>query len=163
MLTGTRLAGLLLLTTSLTLPSMLHAQDVTEDTTTEEEVAQDDPLTEEVEGEPPVEDVDVSIPGGEIVVTGRRGRNPERSSGQVLNVLTEADIARTGEGDIAGALGRVSGLSLVGNGRVFVRGLGDRYSLALLLRRVFTAGWPPQSFSAMRAELHPKVVAGIFG
>ncbi len=39
----------------------------------------------------------------------------------------------------------------------------DRYSLALLLRRVFTAGWPPQSFSAMRAELHPKVVAGIFG
>lgn len=39
----------------------------------------------------------------------------------------------------------------------------ERYSLALLLRRVFTAGWPPQSFSAMRAQLHPKVVAGIFG
>ncbi|WP_073973250.1 TonB-dependent receptor domain-containing protein [Erythrobacter donghaensis] len=131
MLTGTRLAGLLLLTTSLTLPSMLQAQEVTEDTVTEAEAAQD-PLTEQVEGEPPVEEADISIPGGEIVVTGRRGRNPERSSGQVLNVLTEADIARTGDGDIAGALGRVSGLSLVGNGRVFVRGLGDRYSLALL-------------------------------
>ncbi len=39
----------------------------------------------------------------------------------------------------------------------------DQYSLALLLRRVFTAGWPPHSFTAMRAELHPKVVAGIFG
>ena len=39
----------------------------------------------------------------------------------------------------------------------------DQYSLALLLRRVFTAGWPPHSFSAMRAQLHPKVVAGIFG
>ena len=39
----------------------------------------------------------------------------------------------------------------------------DQYSLALLLRRVFTAGWPPESFSAMRAELHPKVVSGIFG
>jgi hypothetical protein len=39
----------------------------------------------------------------------------------------------------------------------------DQYSLALLLRRVFTAGWPAQSFTAMRAELHPKVVAGIFG
>jgi hypothetical protein len=39
----------------------------------------------------------------------------------------------------------------------------ERYSLACLLRRVFTAGWPPQSFSAMRAELHPKVVAAIFG
>ncbi len=39
----------------------------------------------------------------------------------------------------------------------------ERYSLALLLRRVFTAGWPPESFRAMRAELHPKVVAAIFG
>lgn len=39
----------------------------------------------------------------------------------------------------------------------------ENYSLALLLRRVFTAGWPPHSFTAMRAELHPKVVAGIFG
>jgi hypothetical protein len=39
----------------------------------------------------------------------------------------------------------------------------DQYSLAHLLRRVFTAGWPPESFTAMRAELHPKVVAGIFG
>jgi hypothetical protein len=37
------------------------------------------------------------------------------------------------------------------------------YSLAQLLRRVFIAGWPAESFSAMRRELHPKVVAGIFG
>jgi hypothetical protein len=36
------------------------------------------------------------------------------------------------------------------------------YSLAILLRRVFKAGWPPRSFSAMRAELHPKIVATIF-
>lgn len=39
----------------------------------------------------------------------------------------------------------------------------DQYSLAILLRRVFTAGWPAESFTAMRAQLHPKVVAGIFG
>jgi hypothetical protein len=39
----------------------------------------------------------------------------------------------------------------------------EKYSLALLLRRVFTAGWPAQSFTAMRKELHPKVIAGIFG
>ncbi len=45
------------------------------------------------------------------------------------------------------------------------RALDDdaKYSLAMLLRRVFTAGWPPQSLTAMRTELHPKVVAGIFG
>jgi hypothetical protein len=36
------------------------------------------------------------------------------------------------------------------------------YSLAGLLRRVFNAGWPPQSFAAMRRDLHPKVCAGIF-
>lgn len=39
---------------------------------------------------------------------------------------------------------------------------GDQYPLAALLRRVFNAGWPPESFAAMRAELHPKVVAAIF-
>ncbi len=39
----------------------------------------------------------------------------------------------------------------------------EKYSLALLLRRVFSAGWPAESFTAMRKELHPKVVAGIFG
>ncbi len=134
MSTGARLAGLLLLTTSLTVPSMLHAQEAPDEMAAEKEAAQD-PLTEQVEGEPPAEELqesDVSIPGGGIIVTGRRNRNPERASTQVLNVLTEADIARTGESNIAGALGRVSGLSLVGNGRIFVRGLGDRYSLALL-------------------------------
>jgi hypothetical protein len=49
--------------------------------------------------------------------------------------------------------------------RALDRALADvnGYSLALLLRRVFTAGWPPQSFAAMRRELHPKVSAGIFG
>ncbi|MEI7722318.1 MAG: DUF4192 domain-containing protein [Actinomycetota bacterium] len=49
--------------------------------------------------------------------------------------------------------------------RALDRALADSngYSLALLLRRVFTAGWPPESFAAMRRELHPKVCAGIFG
>jgi hypothetical protein len=37
------------------------------------------------------------------------------------------------------------------------------YSLATLLQRVFSAGWPPQSFVGMRSELHPKVTAAIFG
>lgn len=37
------------------------------------------------------------------------------------------------------------------------------YSLAQLLRRVFTSGWEPASFAEMRKELHPQVTAGIFG
>ena len=75
---------------------------------------------------------EIDIPGGEIVVLGRRDENIQKATTQVVTVLTNEDIARTGEGDIAGALGRVTGLSVVGDGFVYVRGLGDRYSLALL-------------------------------
>ena len=94
------------------------------------------PATES--GEPQEEEVEVSAPGADpsasegIVVTGRNIPNVIRATPQVVSVLSTADIARTGEGDIAGALTRVTGLSVVGNGFVFVRGLGDRYSSALL-------------------------------
>lgn len=37
------------------------------------------------------------------------------------------------------------------------------YSLALLLDRVFKSNWEPKSFAKMREELHPKVIAGIYG
>jgi outer membrane receptor protein involved in Fe transport len=87
----------------------------------------------------PQEEVEVSIPGAgaaadeaDIVVRGRYIPDVVRSTPEIVAVLSSADIARTGEGDIAGALQRVTGLSVVGNGFVYVRGLGDRYSLALL-------------------------------
>ena len=87
-------------------------------------------------GAPAEPEVDVSTPGadmgGEIVVVGRNIPDAVRATPQVVNVLSTADIARTGEGDIAGALQRVTGLSVVGNGFVYVRGLGDRYSSSLL-------------------------------
>lgn len=124
MVTPLRFAGLLLVTTALT-ASAAWAQDVTADQAAPAEAA-------------PVEDTsipetDVSIPGGgEIIVTGRRQGNIEKSAPAVVSVLSAEAIARTGEGDIAGALSRVTGLSVVGNGYVYVRGLGDRYSLALL-------------------------------
>ncbi len=90
------------------------------------------PADEEV-----VEEVEVSIPGagglaGDIVVIGRRIPNVIRATPSVVSVLSQADLARTGEGDIAGALQRVTGLSVVGGRYVYVRGLGERYSLALL-------------------------------
>lgn len=82
----------------------------------------------------PEPEVEISTPGADvptdIVVRGRR--NVIRATPEVISVLSSEDIARTGEGDIAGALGRVPGLSVVGSGFVYVRGLGDRYSLALL-------------------------------
>ena len=121
-----RLAALLLLSTALATPALAQTQDLptdqsappTEDTPPAADTPQEDP-------------VEISLPG-EIVVTGARDRNVTRSADQVVSVLSSAEIARTGEGNIAGALGRVTGLSVVGSGFVYVRGLGDRYSLALL-------------------------------
>ena len=144
MFTGTRLAGLLLISTALTWPTLALARDTgapsdagAEGTPLDEQAetpenVQPRPDTPAPEGEPPVEDADVSIPGGAIIVTGQRRRDVQRASTQVVNVLSAEALARTGEGDIAGALNRVTGLSTVGNGLVYVRGLGDRYSLALL-------------------------------
>jgi hypothetical protein len=136
MTTGKQLAGLLLLTTALTWPGATFAQDAVDVADAE---AQDATPSEEQAGaEQPVEDdfaedQDISVPGGDtIFVTGRINRDPTRGSSQVLSVLSSEQIARTGEGDIAGALARVTGLSVVGSGFVYVRGLGDRYSLALL-------------------------------
>jgi hypothetical protein len=37
------------------------------------------------------------------------------------------------------------------------------YQMAKLLRRTFAAGWPPSAFTQMRADLHPKICASIFG
>jgi hypothetical protein len=39
----------------------------------------------------------------------------------------------------------------------------SNYQMAKLLRRTFAAGWPPSTFTQMRADLHPKICAAIFG
>jgi hypothetical protein len=37
----------------------------------------------------------------------------------------------------------------------------SKYPMAKLLRRVYAAGWPPQSFRQMRQDLHPQVCAAL--
>jgi outer membrane receptor protein involved in Fe transport len=130
------LSHLLLFSTALVTPAAAFAQTAPAETPAEAPPA-DAPAAEAEPVDPnatPPEEAppEVSVPGGEIVVTGRRQANISRSASEVVSVLSTADIARTGEGDIAGALSRVTGLSVVGSGFVYVRGLGDRYSLALL-------------------------------
>ena len=140
MTTGKQLAGLLLLTTALTFPGAAFAQGAAGEVGAQVPESPDEDADQEqpgqdpsaVPGEEPVDETEISVPGGEIVVTGRISRDPTRNSTQVLSVLSSEQIARTGEGDIAGALGRVTGLSVQGAGFVYVRGLGDRYSLAML-------------------------------
>lgn len=129
-MTKPRLVSLLLLSTTILTPSLAWAQESAPPATSSDEQTQSpspsDAPAEEAEAP------DVSIPGGAIIVTGQRNRNIQKTAPEVISVLSSEEIARTGEGDIAGALGRVTGLSVVGNGYVYVRGLGDRYSLALL-------------------------------
>ena len=50
----------------------------------------------------------------------------------VVDLLSAEDISRVGDSTVAAALRRVPGLTLVDNQFVYVRGLGERYSSALL-------------------------------
>jgi len=70
----------------------------------------------------------------EIVVTGKYLETSEKQmqfSESVVDVLTNEDWATTGDSDVTGALGRVSGVTIVDDKFVYVRGLGERYSSTL--------------------------------
>jgi len=69
---------------------------------------------------------------GDIVVLGRNIPQPNRQSAEVAAFLTSEDLQRTGDSTAAAALTRVTGLSIVEGRFVYVRGLGERYSSALL-------------------------------
>lgn len=55
-----------------------------------------------------------------------------RQSDAVTDVLSAEQISRAGDSDAAGALKRVTGLTLVDGEFIYVRGLGERYSSVLL-------------------------------
>lgn len=80
-----------------------------------------------------VDDSEMPIDEGEeIVVLGRFIPEPMRQTSEVASFLSAEDLARQGDSNAAAALTRLSGLSVMGGRFVFVRGLGDRYSSALL-------------------------------
>ncbi len=56
----------------------------------------------------------------------------QRNTSAVSNVLGTEQIARAGDSDVASALKRASGLTLVNGKFVFIRGLGERYSSTLV-------------------------------
>lgn len=122
--------GALLATVALAVKAVLTHDPLVAAQATEAPVAGEDAADD-------ADEIDVAAPGGlvvldEVVVRGDRRPNLQQATTQVVSVLSSEDIARTGEGDIAGALAHIPGLSVVGGGFVYVRGLGDRYSLALL-------------------------------
>ena len=68
----------------------------------------------------------------ELVVRGRYIPDVMRETAEVATILTADDLQRQGDDTAAEALTRLSGLSVVGGRFVYVRGLGERYSSALL-------------------------------
>jgi len=167
-----RLTSLLLLSTALSAPTMAHGADqpASPPAASPSAAAAASPAAATAQ-----EDPEVSIPGvSEVVVTGTR-TSVVRSTSQVVSVLSTQELARSGEGNIAGALTRLTGISLVGGGYVYVRGLGDRYSLALLngsplpspepLKRVVPLDLFPSSIvsSAMVQKSYSPNFPGEFG
>ena len=67
-----------------------------------------------------------------IVVQGQFIPEPLQVTAEVAAFLTEEDLQRSGASDAAVALSRVTGLTVVDSKFVYVRGLGERYSSALL-------------------------------
>ena len=74
----------------------------------------------------------------EVVVMGRflnaaqQLLNERRESDSVVDILDSESISRLGDSTVAGAMRRITGVSLVSDKFVYVRGLGERYSSTTL-------------------------------
>ena len=68
----------------------------------------------------------------EVVVLGKFVPGDKRVTSEVANMLDYEALSLLTDTDVGGALSRVTGLSLVGDKYIYVRGLGERYSSTLL-------------------------------
>ena len=68
----------------------------------------------------------------EVVVLGQFVPGDKRVTSEVANMLDYEALSLLTDTDVGGALSRVTGLSLVGDKYIYVRGLGERYSSTLL-------------------------------
>lgn len=79
-------------------------------------------------------DPDRPAPIEEVLVTGRQRDAAEQliveriEESHQVDILSSETISRAGDSDLAAALRRVPGLTLLGGKYVYVRGLGERYS-----------------------------------
>lgn len=95
--------------------------------TTEETTSQDIQLTPAGSELPEFVVIEPFVAGSLASVLEER-----REEASVADYLGAEQISRNGDGDVASALRRVTGLTLIGGRFVFIRGLGERYSATLL-------------------------------
>lgn len=91
-----------------------------------------DPQLQPPQSAPAAPPAEEPTDSAEVVVQGRFIPNVKKETSEIVSVLDQAALQRTGDSDIGAALSRVTGLSLVGDRFVYVRGLGGRYSSAIL-------------------------------
>ena len=75
----------------------------------------------------------------EVVITSSKRKNSasalltmQKKSVKLLDGISAESFSKTGDADVAGALKRVTGISIEGGKYVFVRGLSDRYTKTTL-------------------------------
>lgn len=68
----------------------------------------------------------------EVIVLGKFIPDEKRTTSEVSNILDTEALSLLADTSVGDALSRVTGLSLVGDKYVYVRGLGERYSSTLL-------------------------------
>jgi hypothetical protein len=111
------LPGLLVCTTALVAPGLARSQP-----------AQDAGSAAVAAVQAPQEEAEVE----EIIVRGKYIPEVMRETSEVASIVTAEDLVRQGDDTAALALTRLAGLSVVSGRFVYVRGLGERYSSALL-------------------------------
>jgi TonB-dependent receptor len=87
----------------------------------------------------PLRMMDQSITGETFELTAKQVRNNEaaistikRKSVNLIDGISAQTFSKTGDNSAAGALKRVTGVSIQGGKNVYVRGLGDRYTKTIL-------------------------------
>ncbi|MBL8549605.1 MAG: TonB-dependent receptor [Hyphomonadaceae bacterium] len=108
----------------LVMPTAAYAQDAAAPAATQEAAPPADV--------PPADDDAAIDASGEVTVLGRFIPQPMQQTSEVATFLSAEDLSRQGDDNAALALTRLTGLSVVQGRFVYVRGLGDRYSSALL-------------------------------
>ncbi|MBM3785873.1 MAG: TonB-dependent receptor [Acidobacteria bacterium] len=79
-----------------------------------------------------VTSVDVTEKVGAVAATAEAMLAERRLAAAVSDAISSEEIKRSTASDAAGAVQKVTGVSIVDNGFVYVRGLGERYSSTML-------------------------------
>lgn len=97
------------------------------------EVSKDAVITRSTELTPAGSDLGEFVVSAPTIEGGFKALADEkRESDSVKDVIGAKQMSKSGDSDAAGALKRVTGLTLVDGKYIFVRGLGERYSSTLL-------------------------------